>query len=77
MKNQLRARLVFESDSVTNIAHQIGFFETVASWSLYPTLLPRIQDVTVDQVNASAERYLRPANRTVGWFDPLPEPVNG
>ena len=29
-KRQLRARLVFETDSVTNIAHQIGYFETVA-----------------------------------------------
>src|SRR6185436_7381873 len=28
-RRQLRARLVFETDSVTNIAHQIGFFETV------------------------------------------------
>ena len=28
-KRQLRARLVFEADSVTNIAHQIGYFETV------------------------------------------------
>jgi predicted Zn-dependent peptidase len=30
-KNQLRARLVFEDDSVTNLAHQIGYYETVAS----------------------------------------------
>ena len=28
-KRQLRARLVFETDSVTNVAHQIGYFETV------------------------------------------------
>jgi len=70
--NQLRARLVFENDSVTNIAHQIGYFETVASWSFYPTLLSRIQDVTLDQVNAAAARYLTASNRTIGWFDPAP-----
>ena len=29
-KRQLRARLVFENDSVTNIAHQLGYFETIA-----------------------------------------------
>src|SRR5207249_4168430 len=29
-KAQLKARLVFESDSVTNIAHQLGYFETIA-----------------------------------------------
>ena len=28
-RHQLRARLVFESDSVTNIAHQIGYFHTL------------------------------------------------
>ena len=35
-RNQLRARLVFENDSITNIAHQLGYFETIGSWRLYP-----------------------------------------
>jgi zinc protease len=74
VKNQLRARLVFENDSVTNIAHQLGFFATLDDWKVFPTLLPRIQDVTLDQVNAAAEKYLKAANRTIGWFDPLPDP---
>jgi zinc protease len=73
VKNQLRARLVFENDSVTNIAHQLGYYETVANWEIYPTLLPRIQTVNVDQVNAAAQRYLQATNRTVGWFDPVPD----
>src|SRR5690606_2688881 len=29
-RRQLKARLVFENDSVTNVAHQLGYFETVA-----------------------------------------------
>ena len=37
-KNQLRARLVFENDSVTNIAHQLGYFETIASVDLFLSL---------------------------------------
>jgi zinc protease len=72
VKNQLRARLVFENDSVTNIAHQIGYFETVATWSLFPTLLSRIQNLTLEQVDAAAARYLPATNRTIGWFDPVP-----
>jgi zinc protease len=72
VKNQLRARLVFDNDSVTNIAHQIGYFATIADWSLYPSLLARIQSVTLEQVNAAAARWLRRANRTIGWFDPQP-----
>jgi zinc protease len=69
-KNQLRARLVFENDSVTNIGHQIGYFETVASWRLYESLGARIQAVTREDVAAVAARYLTPANRTIGWFEP-------
>src|SRR5439155_26482 len=34
-KAQLNARLVFENDSVTNIAHQIGYFETIAGTDVF------------------------------------------
>ena len=71
-KNQLRARLVFETDSVTNIAHQLGFFETVASPDYFQALWGRLEKVTADEVSEAARRYLRPANRTIGWFQPLP-----
>jgi zinc protease len=70
-KNQLRARLVFENDSVTNIAHQIGYFQTVASANLYPALGRRIEGVTRGRVAEAAARHLRPSNRTAGWFKPL------
>jgi zinc protease len=70
-KNQLRARLVFETDSVTNIAHQLGYFQTVASVDLYLSLWRRIEAVTRAQVADAAAKYLRPANRTTGWFVPL------
>jgi zinc protease len=71
-KNQLRARLVFENDSVSNIAHQLGYFETVASWTLYPMLPARIDSVTREQVAAAAADCLRSSNRTVGVFQPVP-----
>jgi zinc protease len=71
-KAQLRARLVFDSDSVTNIAHQLGYYETIASVDLFTTVPARIAAVTLDQVAAAAKSVLTPANRTVGWFVPLP-----
>jgi zinc protease len=71
-RNQLRARLVFENDSVTNIAHQLGFFETVASLDLFLSVEDRIRQVTRDQVVDAAAAVLRPGNRTVGIFRPLP-----
>jgi predicted Zn-dependent peptidase len=70
-KNQLRARLVFENDSITNIAHQLGFFETIASWRLYPTISQRIEAVTVAEVNKVAADRLKPTSRTVGRFEPI------
>ena len=69
---QLRARLVFENDSISNIAHQLGYFETIASWRICATLGERIDAVTLDQVGAAAAERLKPLNRTVAWFEPLP-----
>ena len=70
-KRQLKARLVFENDSVTNLAHQLGYFETVVGTGFYPRLLRSIQSVTVDQVRDVARRRLTKNSRTVGWFRPL------
>jgi zinc protease len=71
-RNQLRARLVFENDSITNVAHQLGYFETIASWRLTATLRPRIDAVTREDVAAAAAARLAPSNQTVGWFEPRP-----
>jgi zinc protease len=70
-KAQLRARLIFESDSVTNIAHQLGYFDTIASVDLFHSLPARIAAVTVEAVGSAARSVLGDANRTVGWFEPL------
>ena len=58
-KAQLRARLVFDNDSVTNIAHQLGYFETIASVG---SVLHRCRRASrpsrVDDVAAAARRGL-------------------
>jgi len=68
----LNARIVFENDSVTNIAHQIGYFETIAGVDVFTKFRPRIAAVTLEQVADAAREMLADSNRTVGWFDPLP-----
>jgi zinc protease len=70
-KRQLRARLVFETDSVTNVAHQIGYFETVAGPGYMDDLASRLHAVTAAQVSDVAARRLAADRRTVGWFRPL------
>ena len=69
-KRQLRARLVLENNSITNIGHQIGFFETVAGAGVLQELPGCIAAVTPDEVARVAARYLTASNRTTGWFQP-------
>jgi zinc protease len=69
-KSQLRARLVFENDSVTNLGHQLGYFQTVASLDIYQDAPNRIAAVTQDLVEGVAKKYLRTDRRTIGWFKP-------
>ena len=69
---QLFARLVFEADSVTNIAHQLGYFETIGSLDVFQEAPARIAKVTVEDIAAAARRILAASNRTVGYFDPVP-----
>jgi zinc protease len=70
-RHQLRARLVFEADSVTNIAHQIGYFHTLGDVGLYQGLDSRLDAVTREDVARVARERLVPSRRTVGWFEPL------
>jgi len=70
-RRQLRARLVFETDSVTNVAHQIGYFETVTGPGYLEELPSRVAAVTASQVADVAARYLARERRTVGWFNPM------
>jgi zinc protease len=64
---QLRARLVFDDDSITNIAHQLGYFATVETFT---GLSEHLAAVTVEQVNEAARQMLTASNRTIGWFQP-------
>ncbi len=74
---QLRARFVFETDSVTNIAHQLGYFETVTGPGFFADMQSRVEKVTATDVAGVARRRLLPANRTVGWFQPASIPAGG
>ena len=72
-KRQLRARLVFEDDSVTNVAHQLGYFEAVVGPGFYARLQPCIEAVTTEQVLEVARRRLTRSTLTVGSFQPTGE----
>jgi zinc protease len=69
-KKQLHARFVFDTDSITNIAHQLGYFETVAGVEWFGSIGDRVQAVGLEAVADAARAMLIPANRTIGWFEP-------
>ena len=70
-RRQLHARMVFEGDSVTNIAHQTGYFHTLGALDAYDRLPHAIAAVTPDDVHRVARTYLAPQSRTVGYFRPI------
>jgi zinc protease len=69
-RRQLRARFVFETDSVTNVAHQLGYFETVTGQGFFEEMASRVARVTAADVADVAARRLVAEQRTVGWFQP-------
>jgi zinc protease len=73
-RRQLRARLVFENDSVTSVAHQLGYFDTVAGPGYLEQMESRIALVTADQVSEAARVALAPSTRTIGWSSPPGRP---
>jgi zinc protease len=72
-QRQLLAQLVFDRDSVTSIAHQLGYFETIGASDVLRRLPTLIREASTDDVSAVARHIFRPANRTIGWFEPSPE----
>ena len=68
---QLKARFIYDADSVTDIAHQLGYFESISSWRAYDKLPERLDAVTPEAVHAAAQQYLTASNRTIGWFEPV------
>jgi zinc protease len=69
-KQQLRARLVFENDSITNIAHQLGYYATISSLGVFFSLESCLQGVTEADVASTVGRRFAGSQRTVGVFRP-------
>ena len=65
-QRQLEARLVFETDSVTNVAHQIGYFETVTGPGFLDDLPARLAGVTARMQRRSSGK--KPAPATVSKY---------
>ncbi len=77
-RNQFLARYALDCESVTDVAHQIGFFETVADHRLLLGLPERVLAVQAADVTRLARQRLSALRRTVGHLLPADDaPANG
>jgi zinc protease len=70
-RTQLHARMIFDDDSITNVAHQLGYFDNITSVDRLFELPALVDATTLDDVHAVAMKLFTTNNRTVARFEPL------
>jgi zinc protease len=70
-KKQARALFAYSTERVSSQAYWLAFAENFDRYTWFENYVSRLEAVTVEDVREVAQRYLRPQNRTVGWFVPL------
>jgi zinc protease len=70
-KNQVAASFYMAMDSIFYRAMLLGRMETVAKWTLLKDFVPKIQQVTAEQIRDAAKKYLVADNKTVGILVPI------
>ena len=67
---QTKAQFAYSSESVTGQALWMGFSEIFADHTWFENYIANLSAVTVEDVQRVAQQYLKPSNRTVGWYVP-------
>jgi len=70
-KNQVAASFYMALDSIFYRGMLLGRTATVARWTLLKEFVPKIQQVTREQIREVAKKYLVADNRTVGVLIPI------
>jgi zinc protease len=71
VKNQVASSFYMALDSIFYRGMLLGRTETVARWTILKEFVPRIQQVTAEQVREAAKKYLVADSRTVGVLVPI------
>ncbi len=73
IKAQVIAGRVYQKDSITNQANEIGSLEAVGlSWREGDESIKKISAITPAQIQAAAKEFLTPQRLTIGTLKPLP-----
>jgi zinc protease len=67
---QAKAQFAYSSETVTGQALWMGFSEIFADYGWFESYIENLSAVTVEDVQRVAQTYLKPSNRTVGWYVP-------
>jgi zinc protease len=70
-KNQTQAGFYMSMDSLFYRGMVLGRLETVARWTLIKEFIPKVLEVTAEDLRRVARQYLVPDNRTVGILSPI------
>ena len=66
-----KAEFVLAGESITGQAQLLGMTEAIiGDYEWYETVLDRLNNITLDDIERVRTTYLRPSQRTVGWYEP-------
>jgi zinc protease len=72
-KKQARALFAYSTERVTMQAFWLAVAENFGDYQWPDQYVSRLEAVTLEQIHAAAQKYLRPQNRIVGWLVPTGE----
>jgi zinc protease len=67
---QSKAQYAYAAEESSNQAYWLGWTELLDSYTWFERYIERLSAVTAQDMQRVASRYLKPANRTVGWYVP-------
>lgn len=66
-----RAQFIMAGESISGQAQLIGAAEaTTGDYQWFNSVLDRLNDVTLEDIERVREHYLQRKNRTIGWYEP-------
>ncbi len=67
-RTQLLKELIFDLETTEDAAHQMAFFEGIGAFPVLQKLPALLESVSVNDIRRVAQKYLRPEQRTIGWY---------